>query len=531
MTLNELLSCASPKAIGYIKKVIKPSNENDYRKLKRLFDENFFVTNNFNDARIDIVAFDWQSSEYDRNWWWQLQALPFLNWFANSYELQTEEERARFFSLCLDAIQYWVSNAKNNQKSPLVWHDHAAAFRVRNLTNWLLFCHTVGLPISKEERAKSLANLIIEHLDWLQEDKHYSKCTNHGFDQSMIALTIGLMFNQNDFEVYRQKNRERLKSEVIFAFTDEGVHKENSPGYQKMMLARLKQLRPLALLGEQEICQIGERYIEKAEAFLRAITLPNGYLPMIGDTRGGDEGLPYEQTERVDILNYSASGYVIVRGADGVDKEFYILLKNSHESNYHRHDDDLMIYLFYDGKVVLGDGGLLNHNEKDARRIFLRSHLAHSVPYVGKKTIRNRDELIKKPVINLDSQGAVVMASHMFGEELKRRVEFNFKNALEISVKDSIANEVMKDINSNFIFGQCADVSASEFSVKAFFESFDCSISCATAENVRLFYGWIAEKQEGNAICSADYGVFKNAFRVVFGSKSNSEIKINFFSY
>lgn len=146
------------------------------------------------------------------------------------------------------------------------------------------------------------------------------------------------------------------------------------------MLARLKQLRTLAELGDLEITLISEKYIEKAEAFLRAITLPSGNLPMLGDTQDDDKGLSYEQKEEIDILDYSNSGYLIVRGSV-LKKDFHLIFKSSHLSNYHRHDDDLSVHLYYDGKVVLGDGGLGSHNEKDPRRIALRSKAAHNVPH------------------------------------------------------------------------------------------------------------------------------------------------------
>ena len=349
MNTQELLTCTTPGAFEYIQNAVNSKNKTDYQKLKTLFDDQRFEAKSFDDTEIDILTFDWQSLDRDRNWWWQLQALPFLNWYANSVALQSDEEKSRYFSTCMEAIHNWIEQAKYNKESPLAWHDHAAAFRVRNLVNWLVFCHLNGLSVSEEVHAKKLGDLVIEHLDWIQEDKHYSKHTNHGFDQAMIALTIASMFSRDDFETYRQLNRARLEDEVTFAFTDEGVHKENSPGYQKMMLGRLKQLRTLAPLGEQVVSQMGERYIEKAEAFLRAITLPNGYLPMIGDTRGGDEGLPYEQKEQVDVLDYSASGYVIVRGVV-LEKDFHLVFKASHLSHYHRHDDDLSIHLYYNGK-------------------------------------------------------------------------------------------------------------------------------------------------------------------------------------
>lgn len=450
MATKNLLACATTGATKYIQKAVNPKNKLDYQKLKKLFDEHQFVTNNFDDTELNLITFDWQSLERDRNWWWQLQALPFLNWYVNSLELQTEEERTRYLSVCLDAIHGWIKNAKQNKESPLVWHDHASAFRARNITNWLLFCDTAGLWLKEESRIDPFANLIIEHLDWLQEDKHYSKHTNHGFDQAMIALTISLMFARDDFELYRQCNRARLKDEVTFAFTDEGVHKENSPGYQKMMLGRLKQLRTLSPLGEQEISQMGELYIEKAEAFLRAITLPNGYLPMIGDTRGYDKGLSYKQKKELDIIDYSSSGYFIIRGLV-LNKSFHLIFKACHFSHYHRHDDDLSVHLFYDGEVMLGDGGLGSHNEKDERRMFVRSSKAHNVPFfIERNSIRKVEDLNNKyPSIKV-SKDIVCGISHCFGVELKREVDYSCLAEGLLKIKDSTGKDVSSHLLTNF---------------------------------------------------------------------------------
>jgi len=525
MKTKELLACATPEAIQYIQEGVNLRNKTDYQKLKKLFDKQQFEAKSFDDSELDIFKFDWISLERDRNWWWQLQALPFLSWFTNSLELQTEEEQPRYFSLCLDAIRCWVIGAKENSKSPLAWHDHASAFRVRNLTNWLLFCHSTGLPVSDDIRAERLVNLIIEHLDWLQEEKNYSKHTNHGFDQAMIALTISLMFNRKDFELYRQQNRERLKGEVTFAFTDEGVHKENSPGYQKMMLGRLKQLKTLAQLGEQEISQMGEFYIEKAEAFLSAITLPNGSLPLIGDTRGSDTGLLIEDVgvRGVRVYDYSRSGYVIFKGIDGIGKDFFVLLKNCHFSNYHRHDDDLMLYVFYDGKIVFGDGGLLSHDEKDSKRIFLRSHFAHSTPYINQKVLRNRADLIEPPSVKFDAQGSVVMTSFMFGEEIQRCVNVSCQDALVIKIKDSRTVVGKDDIFSNFFLYDHTNVTVGKKSVNIRFDTFSCTIESDSAESIGLLQGWAGKNHSDNAIRSQDYGRFEDACRIVFGLRSGAE--------
>lgn len=456
MTLDcNLLNFIKPDAEIYIGEVINSTISHDYHKLKKIFEDKCFEAKSFDDTSLDILCFSWQNLERDRNWWWQLQALPFLNWYANSWALQSDEERSRYFLFCLDAIECWIKEAKHNTESPLAWHDHAAAFRVRNLTNWLVFCHSAGLMVKEEVRAKALSDLIIEHLDWLQEDKNYSKHTNHGFDQAMIALAIGLLFDFDQFETYRHRNRERLKDEITFAFTDEGVHKENSPGYQKMMLARLKQLRALALLGEQELLLSSESYIGKAEAFLRAITLPDGYLPMIGDTRGGDKGLPYYQNEIIDILDYSSSGYVIIRGTV-LQKDFHLVFKASHFSHYHRHDDDLSIHLYFDGKVLLGDGGLGSHNEQDEKRIALRSWLCHNTPcIINKKATRKVSDFPELAPRIVVRDKCIIGKSHCFGYEITRKLDFSELIDGFIYIRDSIKSDQEACLAVNFFSPAC----------------------------------------------------------------------------
>lgn len=521
MTIQQFLSSATPQAMEYITKNINRKNKADYQKLKKLFDLQHFEARSFCDTELDICSFDWKGEERDRNWWWQLQALPFLNWFVNSFELQSKEEQLSYFSICLDALQCWISNAKNNKASPLVWHDHAAAYRVRNITNWLLTCHAVALPIIDDIRSTNLTNLVIEHLDWLKQDSNYSRHTNHGFDQAMISLTIGLMFTCEGFQQYCILNRQRLKDELSFAFTSEGVHKENSPGYQKMMLGRLKQLRTLSPLGETELSALGEKYIGKAEEFLKAITLPTGFLPMIGDTRGGDEGLKYNQNEKVDVIDYSFSGYVVIRGTDDSDKEFFLLLKNTHESDYHRHDDDMMIYLFYNGEVVLGDGGLYKHNEKDELRKHLRTHYAHSVPFIAGTAIRKRSELAECPTITILERISFKMTSVMFGKKIERTIDLKFSPSLVIKVSDRNMDDSSDIVSANFFFEKQHSFSLNKNNITVTSTAFKFNLNFSECALLSLKRGW--DYTNVGACVSHSYGEIEPTFSF---SISRSPIEI-----
>jgi hypothetical protein len=521
MIMSDFLASAASVATDYIKCTVTSSNKVDYQKLKKIFDSKFFEARNFEDVQLDILSFDWQGGEHDRNWWWQLQALPFLNWFSNSFSCQSDEERKKYFSTCLSSVECWIANAKNNKKSPLVWHDHAAAFRLRNLANWLLFCHIEDLPISDDPRCESLASLVVEHLNWLQSDANYSKFTNHGFDQALITLTVGLMFDREDFEPYRRLNRQRLKDEVTFAFTDEGVHKENSPGYQKMMLGRLKQLRALTPLGEREISELGERYIGNAQAFLKAITLPNGYLPMIGDTQGNDKGLEDSSSlsQELSVYDYSASGYVIVKGCNDRLGSFYFLIKSSHDSNYHRHDDDLMLYLWCNGDVLLGDAGLFTHDERSSVRKFMRSHLAHSVPFIKGKPVRDRGSLLQQPTLSFDHEKMVVKAkSYAFGSEISRVVDLCKVSSGVIGVRDQVSNS---SLFVNYYLGSSADISmlrCGEIKVK--FDSAFCTLKYSPAGEFSYFKGGNGDSIE-SCFVSNVYGQKEDSSRILLSMEAS----------
>lgn len=450
MKVNDLLRAASSEAIEYIRSEIKSDSKSDYRKLKKLFNDRVFEANNFSDFNLDITYFDWQHEDRDRNWWWQLQALPFLNWFCSSFQLQDKAERSRNYELCRDGVLRWIEQASTNDQSPLAWHDHASAFRVRNLANWLLFCHIHGLGLDKDLKAEPLADLILRHLDWLQQEENFSRHTNHGFDQSMIALKISLMFAGDKFDAYRNLNRKRLTEEVSFAFTEQGVHKENSPGYQKMMLIRIRQIAAFSYFGEREISAMGQRYIESAENFLSAVTLPDGNLPLIGDTRGGDAGISYAKRRGIDLLNYSESGYVIIRG-HVFDREFHLIFKNSHISHYHRHDDDLSVHLYFDGHTLLGDGGLGSHNEADPKRILLRSSLAHNVPYMPDhqpiRTVSGLNGWLPKTRVEATK---IIGESFGYGIPIRRELDFSGLPEGCLTIRDTVLGEEMSRLATNF---------------------------------------------------------------------------------
>jgi hypothetical protein len=511
-------------AYQYVAKLVGGAREQEQLNFNKAAEQHLVTARSFEEAELDFRSFNWHTPERDRNWWWQMQALPFLGWFNSSYSLFSNEQQQAAIKFCLQSLHNWQQQAASGDTSPLVWHDHATAFRLRNIVNWLLICIKSGHLSQLQEADPQLQfiPMIEQHLAWLANDNNYSKHTNHGFDQALVVYSIVMYRSDNIWQRHAEQASARLQDELSFAFTDEGVHKENSPGYHKFMLGRVKTLIGLKELGDTQVSSVATLYVNKATAFLEAITLPNGFLPMIGDTRGSEAGLKTEITEDLKVFDYSKSGYVIVKGRDHKNKEFCLIFKNAHDSHYHRHDDDLSIYLYYDGEVLLGDGGLGSHNEKDPRRIFLRSAKSHNVPYVdGIVAVRSPKKLIQENSTTV-YDNLLTGTSYCYGFELKRTV--NIKDICRgvVSVEDVFADTDAGSTAINFYSAHEPKISNDNLSVAV---SNQLQLTLVKKENTDQDFYCLDD-----VVISNNYNEYLKAYSYGWRTENNS-ISYNIFFY
>lgn len=448
----DIYNVLKSEAVHFILVEVGGANKQAEAKLRKAIKDCKVETTSFDDTCIDLLSFDWCSIEMDRNWWWQIQALPFLGWFAQSYRVFDPEERRQLASYCLNALEQWLKQETHAENSPLRWHDHATAYRLNNLVNWLAVVSSddeLVEYVRLQESVINLAEIINTHVIWLNQEENYSLHTNHGFDQAISVYSLGLYVKEAYWGEEIRTARTRLSGELRFAFTDEGVHKENSPGYHMFMMNRLKKLSRLELVGDQLVGFEARKIQKGAECFMDAVTLPNGNLPMIGDTRGGHKGKFKDIHGDLEIYDFTKSGYVIVKGLDYKNKKFCLIFKNAHDSHYHRHDDDLSIFLYYDGQVLLGDGGLGGHDEKDPRRILLRGAKSHNVPFPdGVSALRLPGERLKKNSI-IYSNNLIYAKSYCYGFEILRKVDIS-KISEGCLIVEDIFDEIQQPCLVNF---------------------------------------------------------------------------------
>src|SRR5690554_3515532 len=247
----------SEKALTYFQSRMKGRSERDKKNLLQLCFNKKLNLKNFGSHSFIMDTFDWENGHDNRNWWWQMQSLPFLGWIANSYNIMNNQEFYETNKHCIKYLKIWMDRA-NKKHSPLVWHDHAASIRLNNLLNWTLaiYYKDASECLTSIMNEIDVEGLLYTHMAWLAEEKNYSKNTNHGFDQSFYLLASALSTKSKKSEWYADLARARLVSEVEHAFTDQGVHKENSPRYQKYKMGRNKGFEDYSMFNDNELGNI-----------------------------------------------------------------------------------------------------------------------------------------------------------------------------------------------------------------------------------------------------------------------------------
>ncbi|WP_429099771.1 heparinase II/III domain-containing protein [Aeromonas rivipollensis] len=486
------------------------------------------IVKGFDDLSVSLQDFDWIHGIENRSWWWQIQALPYLNNFVDAATVVTSIENERYFNLTKKLIFSWIEKSSRNKNSPLAWHDHASAYRLRNIVRWIAYIHKEDLIIFLTlEEQNSLLEIILEHVRWLGEEGNYSKHTNHGFDQMLILYRTCLIFSTPGFlSGIKELSKNRLLDELSFSFTDQGVHKENSPGYQQFMLSRIKELIKLSDLGDIDICDQAQLLIDRAEGFLHAITLPNNKIPIIGDTQSIKSALPVavrkQCTPYIDVFDYSQSGYIILTGVNIYHDDFHFIFKSSHFSSYHRHDDDLSIHWYVNDEVIIGDSGLFSHEEKEHKRMYMRSPFAHSAPFITNIIPERTPDLLQSlPNCYIDKNKKYIKAfSTAFGGiKIERIVDYSKILFNSICIEDTVVSTTNESLCINFIHpeqNQKLIVNNNRVFLKS--EKNQTTIECDDDVDIYSFFG-MGSTLDNTAITSNTFNSYHDCFRTTFSPK------------
>lgn len=290
-------------------------------------------------------------------------------------------------------IQDWAfENDISKPADAMAWHDETTAKR---LINWIAFFEEARKLLSKYELIFLLEH-IQKHVEVLCSDSFYNKNTNHGMFQDLALIVYSDYF----FCIEGNKDRKllactRLKQYFELIFSPEGVHLEHSPFYHQLIAHNLLKY---GNYFKNQNNPFGDYLLEKynkSAVFATHIIKPDGYLPQIGDTQlirpseklwsenkyyryavtSGKEGTTPKLTDIV----FPDAGYAIFRDTWANNEGgTYILVTAAYHTDYHKHSDDLNLWIYANGGDIIVESGPHGYNYKDEFTQYTYSSFAHN---------------------------------------------------------------------------------------------------------------------------------------------------------
>lgn len=426
----------------------------------------------------------WEEDPFkNRSWQWRVHWFEFIYQLLAYFQYSKDNNALMLSQKSIES--WWDSYWGKPSNFEFIKHDHATALRAEVLLTYYCYVaeHAPSYFSSHKVFFENLYQFLLELKTQLLDPLFYSEHTNHGLEQARVLLLLGTYFQDRGAQ---QVAVERISSELEFSFTEEGVHKENSPGYHQFVLKVFLNIIgrfPKDILGDlaKQFDDIGV----KALGFLAHIIRPDGYLPIIGDTeliKPSDSYSKYFKNDveyqeylyssslgrkgkkpRDNFKVYEKSGYAIYRNQWGNRNNFnqtvQLILKAGCLSQYHHQQDEGNVLLYAYGEDWLIDSGLYNYINSDPIRKYMRSRLAHNVPVISEGQYhKNFDHRLRNwQLSNAESQHKLrIEASHqvLLGIDCQRSIIIDNRDSnkelFSFVIEDSIKSVDKKSRDITF---------------------------------------------------------------------------------
>lgn len=375
----------------------------------------------------------------------------------------------------------WINdNVTKKFPSKLSWNDHTTALRLNNIMYLFEYSRKIE---TTNEFVSSLLTAVYIHCQVLSEPRFYSEFHNHGLYQSYILYWTSCVFPEFlDAEKWKELGLERTTSEVLHAFTEEGVHIENSPGYHKSQLENIIKINQIFINYENKPVYANiDEIIYGAIEYLAYTIKPNNRFPLLGDTRYERQNIKESLSYYNFLSNYAYYQYTFSQGENGekplhADKVYkksgyaifrdkwqnvqnfqetvYLVFKAGFLSKAHKHSDDLSFVLYAFGEDWIVDAGLYTYGS-NAFRNYVRSNKAHNLVLIDTLNMpRSRAYLNMSRIdtFGLSDKHAYVTGSHELYKNFKVRRKVEYYKPSEFFIYDDVEPPDDKEHDYRILF-------------------------------------------------------------------------------
>ncbi len=441
------------------------------------------VFDDFPDYNRKNINWDIQYGESQGTYQLYLQCLNPIAILSMAYRYNNNEE---YLLLAKDILNSWLNYEKSNPENRMLWYDHGTALRVENIIYFLL---TVNSIENQKIVDNNLHNEIVlslkEHVELLMSEEFYTKNHNHGIFQDRALIYLSYFLNDDSSSEMLKLAKDRLSTQKDFAFNQDMVHVENSPGYHIGAVDMFYKISQFLNDVNDVDAKHYQSNIDDANKFNTYITKPNTGLAEIGDTnsilqgkisgtgyRFNSENLLYATTlgkkgkkpiEKSVLFPYS--GYYLYRehwNKENFIESDWLMFKSGYTSKTHKHADDLSFMLYSNGYDIFVDPGWYNYVMGNKYRDYLMSSHAHNTIVVDDKTYSYTEENSYKVGLldyKLDENGIDIVSgfNNMYkGVEIDRTI-YNLKNNKYI-IFDDIKSEEEHNYKQLFHVSEFLDI-------------------------------------------------------------------------
>lgn len=438
------------------------------------------------------LPLDWNADPFHNvNWQFQLHALRMIDPLLSSFFNTGNEEHLReAFTYVRDWFRYHYEEHKSSR---MEWYDMAAGIRAMKLALFLDRYQAGQLDLSPED-ARILAVVVDEHAGRLQNESYIAK-NNHG-----LLQVFGLNLLCAAAKDRTSCANGRAFAGTMFArllhdqFTEEGVHRENSPAYHEFVR------RTIASLNSEPTAKIPgadtQELLRRVARIKPWLIDPQGNFVAIGDSSGRGKPLALKAASEVAVGDFTKSGYGIVR-----DKNSMLFMMGMAHKFTHKHADDLSFVLFEHGRPLFIDSGKYGYNDNPMRR-YVMSAAAHNTVSLLDRDIKPKDVVLVGSELNpIEREGDLFKLSGKVERPglFTQHREIQYRPDRQLIVRDEISSDrewqfvsslhLARDLTPQLVEGGFDVPLQDEKIVKARLSETDCRIEMVRGQEKPIL-GW-----------------------------------------
>lgn len=317
------------------------------------------------------LPLNWDIDPYkDRNWCAQLHMWRMID--NNLIEFDLTEDATKL-ELPVRFIDDWYRHhMKECRPSKFAWMDMMVGLRAMKLA-FILSTYQAGLLKLTRMQLDAYAELVESHIAFLMNPAFVSY-SNHTFiDMHGLAALRSVITGKKCIEIDCFLD-DVIPKLLASQFNDDGVHLENSTGYQAFGIGCVKRLLNSGWFSRFQL----DRLIRQASTVNNFFKMPDGRTVPIGDTDGAIMVSTTVPAFKASHELFNSSGYVIYRddGQGQVARSSYLFFMGAFNSRFHKQSDDLSV-TWFEGEDILCDAGKFAYKSSEIRG-FVQSTRAHN---------------------------------------------------------------------------------------------------------------------------------------------------------